>query len=113
LLLEALAQAGGWLIKASRDFRVLGIMSVVQGFRFHRPVPRVDTLHIHAQRIQGTDRLLGVTGTLSLPGDELLASVEAMLYVLVPAEGPAYTWGEMGWKVLTRQGSLSIMKDML
>lgn len=111
LLLEALAQAGGWLIKASRDFRVLGIMSVVRGFRFHQPVPRSGALQMHVRFTRGTDRLLVVTGTLSLAGDKLIASVDAILYVLVPAEGAAYTWGVRGWEILTGKRDLSIIED--
>lgn len=114
LLLESLAQAGGWLIKATRDFRVLGVMSVISGYRLHRDLPRHGPLTIEVWSVPGTARLVGVRGTLSTPSGEVVATVDSILYVLIPTEeGSAHVWGVQAWKVLTERRRLAVQEDAL
>lgn len=113
LLLESIAQAGGWLIKATRDFKVLGVMSLISGFRLHRELPRHGVLTIEVWTVPSTARLVGVRGALSSNG-EVFASVDSILYVLIPTEeGSAHVWGLQAWKVLTERKRLAVQEDAL
>ena len=109
MLLETMAQAGGWLLKVSANFTVLAIMSVIKGFRIHKHPPPYGVLFLNVRTIAGTAMLRGVTGTLSDCHDELIASTEAILYVLTPIKND--DWGKRAWTALFGPRELKLIGE--
>jgi 3-hydroxyacyl-[acyl-carrier-protein] dehydratase len=80
LVIEALAQAGGWLNLISRDFGVKAVLGLVEGARILRQVQPgdvmtldVDLLYVHSDgaTVRGQARV----------GDESVATVERIVFI--------------------------------
>ena len=53
MVIECLAQAGGWLNLVSRDFGVKSVLALVEGFRLYRPLRAGETLLIDVRAVYG------------------------------------------------------------
>ena len=80
LVIEALAQAGGWLNLISRDFGVKVVLGLVEGARIFRPVLPGDVLTLEVELLRGHPDGATVRGEARV-GDELVASVERIVYI--------------------------------
>lgn len=109
LLLETMAQAGGWLIKVNEHFGVLAIMSVIKGFRTHKTPPAYGVLQIEVHVVPGSDMLRGVAGSITDAQGNLIASVETILYVLVPVHDQ--DWVADAWAVLSGSRALDLQEE--
>jgi 3-hydroxyacyl-[acyl-carrier-protein] dehydratase len=102
LLLEALAQAGGWLANASHDFTRIALMSLVRGFRQPQPVPPAAVLAVAVETSRRDEVSYTVSGTLTA-GGELVAAVDSILYVLTRITPETRAWCEAHFATLSRR----------
>lgn len=105
LLLEAMAQAGGWLIKASSDFAVLGVMSLIRGFRCVQPLPTVLRGIVEVQRYREADGMISMHGRItSAHAGVEIASVEAIGYISFKLNNPSLQeWERRTWAIMRRE----------
>ena len=111
LLLEAMAQAGGWLIKVTYRFEVLGIMSVVKNFTYQEPLPTSGVLRIDVGMGHQSDSLISIRGTLAA-GGRRIATVEAIRYVMVGLDQDGVTSGKKIWAMLTGGRRLPLVQNL-
>jgi hypothetical protein len=102
LLLEALAQAGGWLANASHNFTRIALMSLVRGFRQEKPAPSAAALAVAVETSRRDEMSYTVTGTLRA-GGERVASVDSILYVLTRISPQTRAWCETHFATLSRR----------
>ena len=81
LIIESLAQVGGWIISVSSNYRYAAIMVMVEGVKFYRPVTPGDQLLLSVEigEIDKTGTL--VKGNASI-GDDPAATIERLVYIL-------------------------------
>lgn len=83
LVVEALAQIAGWLINVTLDFQRTSLMSMVRDAQFHTLARAGDLLVLEAQ-ITRLDTDVALTRAAASIGDRLVASIEEILFVLMP-----------------------------
>lgn len=83
LVTEALAQIAGWLINVTGDFQRTSLMSMVRNAEFHARARAGDLLVLEAQ-ITRLDKDVGLTRATASVGDQPVASIEEILFVLMP-----------------------------
>lgn len=85
LVLEALCQAGNWLVLASTDLERRAALLSVDRVRFGGPVRPGDTLVLDGEvESIGTDRA-ALSGTVTVDGRQVLAA-ETILCALLPTD---------------------------
>jgi len=89
LVIESLAQAGGWLNVISRDFRLKVVLAVVEGVRLGRPVRPGEPLLIEAVMLYAHVDGVTVRGEARVDS-ETVASVERMVFAHESVEDEAF-----------------------
>jgi 3-hydroxyacyl-[acyl-carrier-protein] dehydratase len=79
LVVEALAQAGGWLHLINHDFGLKTVLALVEGVRLHRPVLPGDTLTLDVQVLRSHSDGATLCGEARV-GDEVVATVERLVF---------------------------------
>ncbi|MBH5338415.1 3-hydroxylacyl-ACP dehydratase [Streptomyces pactum] len=85
LVLEALCQAGTWLIIATTDVRRRAALLSVDGVAFHGPVRPGDVLVLDGAVESMGDETAVLSGTASVNG-RLVMEADAVMCALLPAE---------------------------
>ena len=112
LLIEILAQAGGWLIQASWNFEFLGIMTIIEEFHFHGKIPRAGVLNFEVNLKKVTEDMVLMGGKIFDSRDDLVASVECIKYVLVPFGERGSLWSRQVWEVLRGARTLRTIEKL-
>ncbi len=86
LVIEAVAQVGGWVIAVSCDYKYSAIMGKVGKARFHRPVRPGDQLRIDIDLITSNDYGSTVNGLVKVDG-EVVAEIERLTYIHHESDG--------------------------
>lgn len=79
LVLESLAQTGGWLNLISRDFKVKTILVLIEGVRVHRQVRLGDTLFLEVQLLYAHSDGVTVRGEARVDS-ELVVTVDRIIF---------------------------------
>lgn len=85
LILEALCQAGTWLIIATTGVRQRAALLSVDGVSFHEPVRPGDTLVLEGTVESMGDETAVISGTASVNGRTVMKA-DAVMCALLPAE---------------------------
>ncbi|WP_156725859.1 hotdog domain-containing protein [Streptomyces apocyni] len=85
LVLEALCQAGTWLIIATTDVRQRAALLSVDGVSFHGAVRPGDVLVLEGTVESMGDETAVISGTASVNGEPVMKA-EAVMCALLPAE---------------------------
>ncbi len=89
LIMESLAQVGGWLHVASHGFDVRTVLGLVQGARFHRRVRPGDILTIETEVLLAHKDGAELKGTVRV-GEETVAEVDRLMFISEPANEAGY-----------------------
>lgn len=79
LFIEAMAQLLGWLINYSHDFKLLAIMSLVEGVRVHSQLRPGFQAHIHAEIISTSPKDTLGRAWMQVDGN-VIASMDRIIY---------------------------------
>lgn len=80
LLIECVAQVGGWIIAVSCDYKYSALMAKIGGVRFHRIVRPGDQLKINIEIISSGDYGSTINGIVKVDGD-IVAEISKLMYV--------------------------------
>lgn len=80
LLIETVAQVGGWIIAVSCDYKYSAVLAKVSKARFHKTVRPGDQLSIEIKIIDFGDYGASVNGVIKVDRD-VVAEVEKLMYV--------------------------------
>lgn len=80
LLIEAIAQVGGWVIAVSCDYKYSAVMGKISSSKFHRSVRPGDQLSVEVEIVSLSDYGSTVSGVAKVDG-EIVAEVEKLMYV--------------------------------
>ena len=81
LIIEALAQVGGWAISTTAHYRYLAIMVMIDEARFFKFVYPGDQLHLKVEITEMNEYGAGIRGTALVKG-ETVARIERIYYSL-------------------------------
>jgi 3-hydroxymyristoyl/3-hydroxydecanoyl-(acyl carrier protein) dehydratase len=86
MMIEAIAQVAGWLVNVSHNFKVLAIMSLVEGVSITRQIKPGDQVLLEATLNRSTDKGSECSGTV-WRNEEVMVRVERILFYhyLVPS----------------------------
>ena len=86
LMIEAVAQLAGWLVNVSHNFKVLAIMSLVEGVSISREIKPGDQVLLEATLDRSSDKGSECSGTV-WRNEEVAVRVERILFYhyLVPS----------------------------
>jgi 3-hydroxyacyl-[acyl-carrier-protein] dehydratase len=79
LIIEALAQIGGWIVAVSTHYHYVAIMIRIDNVRFHKQVRPGDQLMLRVNIIHSSDNASLIEGKAEVNG-EVVASVERLMY---------------------------------
>ena len=103
ILLESLAQSGGWLITGTCDFRVFAMMSLVRGFRVHLPAPSSELLRVTIKLGRLNQQSSTVEGAMATLGGDVIATVESIIYVHAKVDAEASGYWRTSFQTLRRE----------
>jgi 3-hydroxymyristoyl/3-hydroxydecanoyl-(acyl carrier protein) dehydratase len=101
LILEGLAQTGGWLIKLRHDFLTLAIMSIVENAEILAPVVAGDALDYEVCLLTDAEDFAVAKGEASCRGN-LILKVEKILYYCRSVTTEEINWGKVTFESLVR-----------
>jgi len=81
LIIEALAQVGGWAISTSLNYRYLAIMVMIDEAKFFKPVHPGDQLRLKIEITEMNEYGAAIRGTAAVKG-EIIARVERIYFTL-------------------------------
>ena len=81
LIIEALAQVGGWAISTSLNYRYLAIMVMIDEAKFFKPVLPGDQLRLQIEITEMNEYGAAIRGTAAVKG-ETVAQVERIYFTL-------------------------------
>ncbi len=79
LVMESIAQVGGWAVSASAEFAELSILSSVAKFKSHHPVYPGDQLRLEIEITSAGDSGRQISGVVK-NGDIVVAEAEGLTY---------------------------------
>jgi 3-hydroxyacyl-[acyl-carrier-protein] dehydratase len=87
LIIEAIAQVGGWAISTSSKYRYMAIMVMIDEAKFFKPVHPGDQLRLKIEITEMNEYGAAIRGTAAVK-EETVAQVERIYYTLfeVPEE---------------------------
>jgi 3-hydroxymyristoyl/3-hydroxydecanoyl-(acyl carrier protein) dehydratase len=80
LIIEALAQVGGWTVAASTDFKYVAIMVRLDNVRFYRPVRPGDQIVLKVNLLSMNEYSSFIEGKAEVDGN-MVAQIEKLSYV--------------------------------
>ena len=81
LVVEAIAQIGGWVISLSCDFKYAAIMAKIGNAKFHKSIRPGDQLRIDVEILSMNDYGASIRGIAKVEGN-IVAEVDNLSYVL-------------------------------
>jgi len=79
LMIESLAQVGGWAITLSNDYKYSPILAKIGIAKFFRPVRPGDQLKVHVEIVASNDYGSSIKGFIKVE-DEIVAEVDNLSY---------------------------------
>lgn len=80
LLVEAVAQVGGWIIAVSCGYKFSAIMAKIGNAKFYKPVRPGDQISLHIKIVSFNDYGSTIDGVAKVSG-EIVAEVDKLMYV--------------------------------
>jgi 3-hydroxymyristoyl/3-hydroxydecanoyl-(acyl carrier protein) dehydratase len=83
LIIESLAQLGGWAITVSSDYKYFAVMVMIKNVTFSGSATPGDQLHLHVTIQNVSDIGAQISGKAEIDGTPIV-EIETLTYVLYP-----------------------------